>query len=79
MGILAEVPKTQRLAVTDQHSQNPSPTREVADRRVRLCIDPNGDELFETGTKPVDHPERPVARSRQLDRRLDQFPQQRLE
>ena len=77
--ILAEVAQPQRLAVADQHAEDAAAARQVADRRLRLVVDADGDELLEPGPEPVDHAERAVARAGQLDRRLDQALQQRLE
>jgi hypothetical protein len=53
--------------------------REIADRRVRLGVDPGGEEALQPLTGLVDHAERRVAGLRQLRGRLDDPLQERLQ
>src|SRR5262249_7469982 len=58
---------------------NSPPARGVADRRVRLWVDPGGDEAFQPRAARGDHPKRSVAGARQLRGFLDEALQQRVE
>jgi hypothetical protein len=64
--VLGDVVEAERLRVTDEHSQEPAPPWELADRRVRLGIDARREEPLEALSGAVDHAERGIARGRQL-------------
>src|SRR5581483_1557049 len=44
--VLREVLEPQRLVLADQHAEDASPSRRVADRRARRLVDADGDELL---------------------------------
>jgi hypothetical protein len=77
--ILGDVREAQRLPLADQHAEDPTAAREVADRRARLLVDADGDELLEPSSRRIDDAERSVARPGQLRSRLDQLLEERLE
>ena len=77
--VLAEVVEPERRVLADEDSEDPPPTRKVADRSVRLGIHARGEEALELGTASVDHAERGIARGRELGSRLDQALQEGVE
>ena len=75
-GIVTQMGEAQGLSAVDQHAQNASPAREVADQPLALVVDADGDELFERRAARIDDAQRAVACAGQLDRRLDHLPKQ---
>ena len=61
----------QRLAIADQHAEDPAPARELADRPVRLLVDPRREEALEPLAALVEHADRRVAGARQLARDVE--------
>ena len=68
--ILREIVQPQRLRLADQHAEDAPSARQRADLRAQVVVDPVGDELLELRAARVDHPERRVASTCQLGRRL---------
>ncbi len=64
--IVREVVQSQRPGFADQDAEDAAPARKVTDRRVRLRVDPGGQEALERLPGPVDHPERRVPGAGQL-------------
>ena len=77
--ILAEVVQPQRLRVADQDAEDPPAARQLADRRVRLGVDPVVRKRSSCEPLPVDHAQRGVARAGELGGRLDEPLQERVE
>ena len=69
----------QRLRVPDQDAEDAASMRQIADRRMRLSVDPCRQEPLERLAGPVDHSESCVAGARDLGRGLDDALQQRVE
>jgi hypothetical protein len=69
--MLAHVAKAQRLRFLDQHAQNAPSTRQVPDRPMGRLVHAGCQELLELGVLIVEDPERCIARSGQLARRLE--------
>ena len=69
--VLAQVGQAQRLGVDDERTEDPVPLGQVADERVRLVVDPYGDELREPRAGVVEHAQRAVAGIDEPDGRLD--------
>ena len=46
-GVVGDRVQAQRLGVADQHAEDPAPAWELADRGVRLGVDPGGQEPLE--------------------------------
>ena len=65
--------------VADQHAEDAPAPRELADRGVRLGVDPGRVEALERLPRAVDDAERGVARPGQLGRRLDDPLEERVE
>ena len=68
--VLREIVQPQRLRVADQHPEDAATPRQRADLGAQAVLDPVGDELLELRAARVDHPERRVAGTCQLGRRL---------
>ena len=71
VGVLSEVGEPQGLRVHDERAEDPVPLGQITDERMRVVIDPDGDELGQPGAGFVEHAERAVAGIDQPDRRLD--------
>ena len=67
--VFADVAQPQRLRLPDQDAEYASAARQIADRRARLLIDPERQELLERGPLLVEDSERRVACSGDLARR----------
>ena len=74
----AHVRQPQRAGVADQHSKHAAPPRQVADRAVRLFVDPDGEEALEPLAAFVQHADRRVLGARQLTRNRQQPLKDRL-
>ena len=72
LGVRADVGQPQRLRIPDQHPEHAAPVRQVADRAVRLLVDPLREELVEHLAALVEHPDRGVPRPRELLGELEQ-------
>ena len=77
--IVRQSSRRSRPAVADQHAEMPTLRGALTDRGLELWLDPDGDELLEPRAGLVDHAERAVARTSQLDGGLDHLLQERLE
>jgi len=64
--MLADVAKAKRAGLADEDSQEPVPTRQVADRAVRLRIDAEREEALEALASLVQDPERRILRAGEL-------------
>jgi hypothetical protein len=76
--VLADHRDPQRAWVVDQHAENAAPARQVADRAVRLGVDALRDEPLELAAVAVQDPQRGVARTGDLPRRLEHLVEHRL-
>ena len=72
LGVRADVGQSQRLRIPDQDPEHAAPVRQVADRAVRLLVDPLREELVEHLAALVEHPDRGVPRPRELLGELEQ-------
>ena len=63
--------QAQRLRVPDQDAEDPASVWQIADRGMRLGVDPCRQELLERLAGPVDHSKSRVAGARDLGRGLD--------
>ena len=77
--ILGDVGEAQRLPVADQDAEDPAAARQITDRRARLLVDADGDELLEPRARRIDHAERSVAGPGEPCGRPDQLLEQGLE
>ena len=77
--ILAQVVQAQGLRLADQDAENAAPTREVADRRMRLGVDAGRQEALELRAAAVDHPEGSVAGAREVGGGPDQALEEHVE
>ena len=77
--VVRDFVQPQRLRVADQDAEDAAAVRKVADRRVRLGVDPRRQEPLERLAGLVDHAEGRVARAGDLRGRLDDALQQRIE
>ena len=68
----AHVGQPQRLGILDEHAEDATAVRQVADRAVRLLVDALGDEVLEQLAAVVEHPDRRVAGAGQLLRDVQQ-------
>src|SRR3954454_22470434 len=64
--MLANVAEAKRAWIADEHAEEPVPPRQVADRAVRLGIDPERQEALESLTSLVQDAERRILRAREL-------------
>ncbi len=71
-GVRREIVEAERLRVSDQHTEDASPTRQIADRGMRLGVDSRGHKALEPFPRAIDDPERRVARPGELRGDLDQ-------
>ena len=69
-GVLSHFREAQRLLMLDQRAEHATPARQIADRALRVLVEPGGQELLELGALLVQDPERRVARAGDLPRRL---------
>ena len=77
--VLADGRDAQRPRIVDQHPEDAAPAREVADRAVRLGVDPAGDEALQLAPVTVEDPERGIARAGDLARGLEHLVEHGLE
>ena len=63
--------EAQRLRMADQLSEHAVAARKVADRRVRLFVDPEGEEASKLVAALVQNAKGGVASARQLARRVE--------
>jgi hypothetical protein len=63
----ADVLEPERPRFADQHAEHPAPARQVADRTMRVLVDPPREEPLELLTAVVEHADRGVSRAGQLD------------
>ena len=77
--VLGDVVQTERACVPDEDAQDAAAPRQVADRGVRLGVDPVRDEPLQLAPRHVDDAERRVAGSRQLGCRFGQELQEAVE
>ena len=66
------VGEPQRPRAVDQHAEHAAPARQVADRPVRVLVDPRGEKPLEAFALVVEYADRGVARAGQLTRALEQ-------
>ena len=71
-GVFVEIVEPERPRLPDQHTEDASPTRQIADRGVRLGVDSRGHEALEPFPRAVDDPERRVTRAGELGGDLDE-------
>ena len=76
--VLADVAQTEWLWLADQLAEDAPSAWQVADRPVRLVVDPRGQEPLQLLPSGVEDPDRRVACPRQLARNLEHMTQQRL-
>jgi len=69
--VLADVRETQRPRTVDEHAEDATPARQVADRAMRLGVHPARDEALELAAIVIKDPECGVARAGDLARRLE--------
>ena len=74
-----EVRKPERSCLPDEHAEDPSSLREIADRRVRLRVDAGCQEPFECCASLIDDAQGRVAGAGQKRRLLDELLEQRVE
>ena len=75
----ADVRQTQRPRLADEHAEDAASPRQVADRPVGLVVDADGEKPLERRSLLVEHPERRVARARELASRVEHVLEHRLE
>ena len=77
--VIRNVVETQCLRFSDQDSEESATPRKVADRGVRLVIDPSRHEPLEPLARHVDHPERRIPGAGQARRSLREKLKERVE
>ena len=75
----ADVGQAQRPRVLDERAEHAVTARQVADDRLRLAIDPRGQEALEPLAAVVEDAERRVAGAGDLARHLEHALEQRVE
>ena len=77
--MVGEVGKAKWLRVADQHAEDASPARPLADQPLGVRVDAGDEEALEPCSRRIDHPERGVAGVGQLGRRLGDALEHRVE
>ena len=77
--MVADVLEPQRARLLDQQPEDPPAAGEIADRPVRVGIDPGGDEALELLPAIVEHADGRVARAGDLASDVEQLLEHRLD